>query len=585
MERLKPVDVVIVGGGWTGLLIAKEIATRTALSVLVLERGPARKTSDYAADMDEVDYVLRFRMLQNIADETITHRHSPDVMAAPIRQHGGFHPGTGVGGAGEHWTGSTFRFVPEVFHLASHLREKHGKSRVLPEDSALQDWGITYKELEPYYWRAEQLLGVSGKAGNLRGQLKEGGNIFEGERSHEYPTPPHKTTYACSVFEKTALELGYHPFPEPAATISQNYTNPDGIMRPACLYCGYCQWFGCMIGAKAQPTNTLLPILHKRTNFELRAHAWVRRVVHQNGTAKGVQYVDRVADRELLQPASVVILASWTMNNPRLLMLSRIGEIYDSETGKGTVGKNVTYQGGSSTSVFFDRPLNGFMGAGGLGIAFADMDGDRVPPNSGLLRGGIVMLSTYGNRPIASFGTFPPGETKSNWGREWKKAALRWHDKVANIGFHCEHLPYRGHAVDLDPNYTDCFGDPLVRLTMDWTDYERRQWAFGTEVHHRIAKVMNVKPGMPRRMGSDRMGFSEYGGTHVQGGAILGDSPERSVVNTFLQHWQMPNLWVVGASCFPNNGAPNPTLTVLALTYRAADAFVERYQKHPETLL
>ena len=213
MERLKPVDVVIVGGGWSGLLIAKEIATRTTLSVVVLERGGARKLSDYTEDMDEVDYVLRFRMLQNIADETITHRHSSHAVAAPIRQHGGFHPGAGLGGAGEHWTGSTFRFMPDVFHLASHLRERHGKSRILPEDLALQDWGITYNELEPYYWRAEQLLGVSGKAGNLRGRLVEGGNIFEGERSHEYPTPPHKITYACSMFQKTALELGYHSFP------------------------------------------------------------------------------------------------------------------------------------------------------------------------------------------------------------------------------------------------------------------------------------------------------------------------------------------------------------------------------------
>src|SRR5947199_723505 len=119
MERLKPVDVVIVGGGWTGLLMAKEIATQTSLSV-VLERGAARRTSDYTEDMDEVVYVLRFRMLQNIADEIITHRYSWDAVAAPIRQHGGFHPGAGLGGAGEHWTASTFRFMPDVFHITTH---------------------------------------------------------------------------------------------------------------------------------------------------------------------------------------------------------------------------------------------------------------------------------------------------------------------------------------------------------------------------------------------------------------------------------------------------------------------------------
>src|SRR5260370_33598399 len=102
MENLKPVDVAIVGGGWTGLMMAKEIATRTGLTVAVLERGIPRKTADYAMDMDELDYAVRLRMMQNIADETSTPRHSPRGPAAPVRQYGPFLPGSGVGGAGEH---------------------------------------------------------------------------------------------------------------------------------------------------------------------------------------------------------------------------------------------------------------------------------------------------------------------------------------------------------------------------------------------------------------------------------------------------------------------------------------------------
>src|SRR4051812_28140547 len=103
MKRLQPVDVVIAGGGWTGLAMARELAGRTSLSIVVLERGPERKFSDYSANMDEVDYSIRKKMMQNIAEETVTHRHSIRDSAVPIRQHGLFLPGTGVGGSGEHW--------------------------------------------------------------------------------------------------------------------------------------------------------------------------------------------------------------------------------------------------------------------------------------------------------------------------------------------------------------------------------------------------------------------------------------------------------------------------------------------------
>jgi gluconate 2-dehydrogenase alpha chain len=127
MERLKPVDAVIVGGGWTGLLLAKEITSRTSLSVVVLERsGQAARPAEYATKMDELDYNIRLRMMQNIADETVTHRHSRKDAAAPVRQYGSFHPGTGVGGAGGHWGGRIqpvpSRAVHSGFPFASEIR-------------------------------------------------------------------------------------------------------------------------------------------------------------------------------------------------------------------------------------------------------------------------------------------------------------------------------------------------------------------------------------------------------------------------------------------------------------------------------
>src|ERR1700683_3114477 len=110
MTNLKPVDVAIIGGGWPGFAMAKELVSRTSLNVLALERGKPQSLADYAMDMDELDYNIRLRMMQNIDEQNVTHRHSARDSAVPVRQYGSFHPGTGVGGAGEHWTGTVFRF-------------------------------------------------------------------------------------------------------------------------------------------------------------------------------------------------------------------------------------------------------------------------------------------------------------------------------------------------------------------------------------------------------------------------------------------------------------------------------------------
>ena len=582
MRHLKHVDVVIVGGGWTGLLMAKEITSRTPLSVVVLERGgPAREPADYAVTMDELDHSIRHRGFLNLADETYTHRHSSKDTAVPIRQYGAFTPATGVGGSGEVWAAIATRHFPDQFKLATHLREKVG-STGLPDNLAVQDWGVTYDELEPYYWRAEQMMGVSGKAGNLRGKLVEGGNIFEGQRSYEFPNPPHKMTYLMTMFNKAALELGYHPYPSPAATLSQSYRNPDGVTRPACIYCGYCNGFGCMIGAKAQPSNTLLPVLMKKKNFSLRSNCSVRRVLHRDGKAEGVTYVD-ASGQDAFQPADVVVVAAWTLESTRILLQSGIGDPYDPASGTGTLGKNLTHQVSQRVEIFFDKPLNSFIGAGGLGVSLADFAGD-LDFSAGLLRGGLIRVNSLGQGPIASFGRIPKGEPKSNWGSEWKKAALHWQDKAGSISCEGTHLAYRQNYMDLDPTYTDKFGDPLLRLTLDWTDHERRQAAFLAKIEISLAKAMGAKLGGTGREVGDHYATTYYQGTHIQGGAIMGDSPERSVVNPWLQHWRMPNLWVTGGSAYPQADSSNPTLTILALTYRAADAFVDRYLKRPGAL-
>ncbi len=377
--------------------------------------------------------------------------------------------------------------------------------------------------------------------------------------------------------------LGYHPFPSPSANLSKAYRNPDGIVRPACEYCGFCERFGCMVGAKAQPTNTLMPVIARQKGVTVRTGANVRRVLYRDGKATGVSYVD-ASGEEVVQPADLVVLASWTLNNTRLLLLSGIGEAYDPASGKGQVGRNLTHQAHSrGTVLFFNRPLNRFMGSGACGVAIRDLDGDCFDHGPlDFIRGAYITAFGYGHRPIGNFGVVPPG-VKTTWGTEWKKAAIAAFDCTSNLNFSGEHLAYRTNYLDLDPTYRDSNGDPLLRMTMDWNDNERNMIAFMSAKMAEVGREMGAREvtstPLPRRYD-----VNTYKSTHLQGGTIQGANPGNSVVNTWLQHWQMPNLFVLGASTFPQNASGNPTLTILAQTLRTADAIVDRYLKRPGPL-
>jgi gluconate 2-dehydrogenase alpha chain len=476
MKTLPATDVVIIGGGWTGLLMARELGARTPLSIVVLERGGAHKPGEYMDGMDELDYSHRMHMMQDPSQETVTLRHDANQRALPIRQFGAFLPGTGVGGTGEHWGALCPRFQPECFELYSKTIEKYGAKK-FPVDHSIQDWGVTYDELEPYFMRAERMMGVSGKAGNIKGKKIDGGNIFEGWRSDEYPNPPLKLPYYGSLFGEAAKSLGYHPFPNPGAILSQPYKNPDGISRPACAFCGFCVRHGCMIGAKSQPTNTLLPLIRKLKNVSIRPGSRVRRIVQDKaqsgGKARGVSYIDSTGE-EIFQPAELILLASWTLSNNRLLLLSGIGTPYDPATGTGTLGKNLTHQVTVNVSFYFEKPLNRFMGAASAGLTIADFEGDVID-NSNLpfLRGGNLTGTSGGAQPISAFGGLPRS-FQSRWGANWKKASIDYYDRAAGIQGSAEHIPYKGNYLDLDSTYKDSAGEPLLRLTINWRDNDRK---------------------------------------------------------------------------------------------------------------
>src|ERR1700677_3405793 len=169
------VDVVIVGFGWTGAIMAIELA-QAGLNVLALERGEDAATVPnwaYPKVVDEISQSARNGLLQNLSKSTVTIRHHKDDRALPYRQIGSFKPGTGVGGAGIHWSGVHSRVMPQELRLKSHITERYG-SRFIPHDMTLQDWGISFAELEPHFDRFETVCGTSGKAGNIQGRALEG---------------------------------------------------------------------------------------------------------------------------------------------------------------------------------------------------------------------------------------------------------------------------------------------------------------------------------------------------------------------------------------------------------------------------
>ena len=582
--KLKPVDVVTIGVGLTGTILAKELAD-AGLKVVGIERGRWRDTDpDFAMPgaHDELKYVIHKELMQDLSKETITFRNAMSETALPMRQLGSFLPGEGVGGAAVHWGGLTWRFLPWDFETKSRTLARYGAKQVA-EDCTLQDWGVTYEELEPHFNRFEYLYGVSGKAGNLQGKIIPGGNPFEGARSKEYPNPPLKTAYSSTLFKQAVEKMGYKPFPVPTAANSRAYKNEYGATIQACVYCGYCQFFACEMGAKASPQTAVLPALMKSPNFELRTLCNVVKINldSEKKRAVSVTYVDS-RGREFEQPAELVLLTSYVLNNTRLMLLSGIGKPYDPVANAGTVGKNYAYQTPSSVTLFFeDKNFNSFMGAGGLGVAIDEFNGDNFDHSGlGFIGGGFLQAGSNGARPI-EIRPVPQGTPR--WGGEWKKAVAKYFNRSFGITIQGACQSYRTNYLDLDPTYRDADGLPLLRMTFDRHENETKMSVWLTNKAAEIAKAIGpAKMTVTPRTG--KYTIVPYQSTHNTGGAVMGADPATSAVNKYLQSWDVPNVFVVGASAFPQNGGYNPTGTVGALTYQALEAIKTRYLKRPGAL-
>ncbi len=585
---MQEVDAVIIGLGWTGGILAKEL-TEAGLKVVALERGAMRDTKkEFALPgiRDELRFVHRHDLMMNTARDTLTIRNNPSQEALPMRKLGSFLPGNGVGGSGVHWSGGTWRWTDMEFKVRSMYEERYGK-KFVPDDMTIQDWGISYAELEKYYDRFERTAGVSGKAGNLRGQIQPGGNPFEAPRQNEYPLPPLKDILSAELYIEACKNSGYHPFPRPNANASRAYTNPDGSQFGACQYCGYCQRFGCEANAKGSPHMTVIPIAMRNPNFELRTHSWVTRINKSSDgkRATGVTYTNILNGEEFEQPANMVLLCAYGLNNVHMLLLSGIGKPYDPVSQTGVVGKNYCYQTGASARLFFEnRNFNPFMAAGGSSSLNDDFNTnwafDRGP--HGFVGGYNMSAGFNTSLPI---GNRPTPNGTPQWGTAWKAATAKYYQEGMNIGTSGSVMANRNNYLDLDPTYRNVFGQPLMRMTFDYKDNEHKMGRHAAQMVNNLAKSMNPTILNPAVARTEPWTVVPYQSTHNTGGAIMGPNPGTSVVNKYLQSWDCHNLFVVGASAFAHNSAYQPTGLVGALTYWTADAIKNRYVKNPGMLV
>lgn len=232
---------------------------------------------------------------------------------------------------------------------------------------------------------------------------------------------------------------------------------------------------------------------------------------------------------------------------------------------------------------FENKELNTFMGSGALGTAIDDFNGDNFDHGGlGFFGGGIISSGSGGARPIGHH-PVPPGTPR--WGREWKQAAAKWYNRTLGVGSLIANYAHRANYLDLDPTYRNSLGRPLIRMTYNYRDNDRKLVPYMAGRIERIASSLGGNIVAPSRGRLGDFNVVPYQTTHNTGGTIMGSDPRTSVVNRYLQSWDADNLFIMGASVFPQNTSYNPTATVGALAYWSAAAIIGQYIKNPGPLV
>lgn len=556
-----PADVALVGVGAMGSLAAY-LLTRAGLRVVGLEAGPWRQSQDFVPDELGSAYYCRGEMGDKFLSETPRWRRSADDDATREAVFSLGRMMNGVGGSVIHWGGALRRCHPHHLQYLTHVRERFGPN-VLPEGNTLVDWPVSYADLEPYYTSLEWMIGVAGDAA---------ANPFI-PRSRPYPLPPLRPFTGGVRFAQAARSMGLHPYPTPVAVNSIPYNG-----YPATTYCAWMGGFGPFHDDRWHPALTWAPQALATGNLDLKTGCTVTRILTgSDGHARGVEYVDANGTVHR-QEARTVILCSYTFENVRLLLHS--GDSHHPAglgNNTGQVGKHFMSKAWTDVhGLFPDTVFNAHTGPAGQMWGLDDFiaaDFDSV--SHGFIGGATPNIENQRLPIQISREELPPDVP--GWGSAYKDHLRRWQHIFA-VRIQPECLSYHGNFLDLDPRHRDRsgLGRPVIRITYDMRENEERQADWMERASEDILRAMGAASTWRGRR------RCRVCSSHDLGGCRMGEDPATSVVDAGLRVHDTPGLYVFSGAVFPTCPGVNPTLTMWALCYRAAEGLAERLARGSE---
>ena len=397
---------------------------------------------------------------------------------------------------------------------------------------------------------AECELGISGLAG---------ANPFDPPRSKPYPLPPLPIKSSGVLLERGARKLGWHAYPAPTAILSQPYRE-----RSACAHCGFCEFFGCEWGAKSSTLASVIPIAEKTGRCEIRPNSYVRKIsTDTRGRVDGVLYFDP-QKQEHFQKAKAVVVCANGAETPRLLLMSKSNLFPQGlANSSGLVGKFFMLDSGSLTLGTFEYPLNDFKSVRVTRVVQDFYDSD---PKRGFYGGGGI---------DARFEFYPIGFALTGlspdvprWGAGFKKALKENFNRTVTVFSHTTCLPLESNNITLDPDTKDAWGLPALRVT-----YKSHADDFKTMnfFNDRSLELLDAAGALKKWA----FPVEDAAATvHLMGTCRMGNDPKSSVVDKYHRAHDVPNLFMVDGSSFVTSGRNQPTCTIQALAYRAADQIV-----------
>jgi choline dehydrogenase-like flavoprotein len=535
------VDFLIIGCGASGSVLARELS-RNGFSVVALEQGPWLDRSQFTHD--EYHVQAQNLLTNSQQKQPTTFRKTPKDKA--VKQQAVVY-GRMVGGGTVHFTANYWRFHEIDFIEAS-------KKGSIP-GTGFADWPITYADLEPYYTKAEWDLGVSGQAGV---------SPFDPPRSKPYPLPPMPVKSSGVIFEKAAAKLGYHPFPAPVAVISKAYQG-----RLPCAHCGFCQGFGCEMGAKSSPLPTMVPQAVESGRCEIRPHSYVRKIeLDAKGRAIGAIYFDENR-KENLQRAKAVIVSSNGGETPRLLLMSKSNQFPQGlANSSGLVGKYLMWNTDSIVQGTFEHELNDFKS---IEVTRILHDFYEIDPKLGFYGGGGLGARFLWTPVTFPLGGVPP--TVPQWGSEFKKYMAKNFNRTMMIIGHGTSLPVADNSITLDEEVKDSWGLPAMCVTYKDHPDDLKTGSFFNQKSMEILEAAQALNRWEFPVEEQNLGY------HLLGTCRMGSDAKSSVVNADHRTHDVPNLFLCDGSSFVTSGRGQPTCTVQSLAFRAADRITSLAKK------